>query len=227
MHYSQRLRELYQQHADPTIAKGAKAYMRNQFEFMGIPAPLRRQLNKGFLQSHPLPQPPELYTLVHHLWTEEEREFQYFAMDSLYTLRKRWQEDILQLFEHCVVQKSWWDTVDFIASKLVGEYFRRFPEQMYPRVLSWIGHKNMWLNRTAIIFQLSYKKNTDCALLTEAILRHAASKEFFHQKAIGWALRQYSYTNSAWVERFIADHTLQPLSVREGLKAIRRNASAD
>ncbi|NMA86744.1 MAG: DNA alkylation repair protein, partial [Tissierellia bacterium] len=44
------------------------------------------------------------------------------------------------------------------------------------------------------------------------------TEEFFVNKAIGWALRQYSKTNKEWVENFINQNQLHPLSVKEGSK---------
>jgi 3-methyladenine DNA glycosylase AlkD len=48
------------------------------------------------------------------------------------------------------------------------------------------------------------------------------SKEFFLRKAIGWALRQYAWTNPAEVQRYVSLHQdrLSPLSRREALKNV-------
>jgi 3-methyladenine DNA glycosylase AlkD len=78
----------------------------------------------------------------------------------------------------------------------------------------------MWLRRTAILFQLKYKQDTNEQLLYQYILRNADSKEFFIQKAIGWALREYSKTSPASVKEFLQDHEVSRLSYREGSKYI-------
>lgn len=70
------------------------------------------------------------------------------------------------------------------------------------------------------MFQLKYKERTDEKLLFDYILRSADSDEFFIQKAIGWALREYSKTNPQAVRQFIGEHELKPLSRREGLKIL-------
>ena len=51
------------------------------------------------------------------------------------------------------------------------------------------------------------------------------TREFFLRKAIGWALRSYSYVDPDAVERFVHDHDaeLSGLSKREALKAIERD----
>lgn len=117
--------------------------------------------------------------------------------------------------EWLISTKSWWDTVDAIAPKPVGKIAASYPEVIEETLDGWAVHENMWLRRAAILFQLKYKEKTDDALLYRYILKNADSKEFFIQKAIGWALREYSKTNPASVKEFIENHKLAPLSVRE------------
>jgi 3-methyladenine DNA glycosylase AlkD len=120
--------------------------------------------------------------------------------------------------EQLITTKSWWDTVDAIAPKAVGKIADKFPEVVPETIDGWATHDYMWLKRAAILFQLKYKQKTDEELLYQYIRQNAASKEFFIQKAIGWALREYSKTNPASVKKFIEGQPLAPLSVREGSK---------
>ena len=46
------------------------------------------------------------------------------------------------------------------------------------------------------------------------------STEFYINKAIGWALREYSKTDADWVREFVATHELSRLSQREALKRL-------
>lgn len=85
---------------------------------------------------------------------------------------------------------------------------------------AWINGDNIWLARTAILFQLKYKEKTDVDLLFFNCEKWLASKEFFIQKAIGWALRQYAKVDSEAVRQFVNSHSLAPLSRREALKHI-------
>jgi 3-methyladenine DNA glycosylase AlkD len=120
-----------------------------------------------------------------------------------------------------IVDKSWWDTVDLIASNLAGMWLLdRTAAQRKQIALQWAKDKHLWLNRTAIIFQLKYKTQTDTTLMFRIMEMHAGSKEFFIQKAIGWALRQYARTDAATVRAFVQAVPLKPLSVREALKHI-------
>jgi 3-methyladenine DNA glycosylase AlkD len=119
------------------------------------------------------------------------------------------------------VQRSWWDTVDYIKSACLKEFFLRFPEGRYEITDRWIKSGNIWLQRLSVIFQLGYKAKTDTRLLERNILRLKESDEFFVQKAIGWSLRDYARTDPEFVRRFVLTHQLKPLSKREALKHLK------
>ena len=121
--------------------------------------------------------------------------------------------------------KSWWDTVDLIAGKQIGYHLRQHPQLIDPSVGKWLNSGNLWLQRTALLFQLKYKQNTDTALLLKVIDRLKDSDEFFLQKAIGWILREYSKTDAAWVCKVVDQKELAPLSAREALKWLKNNAN--
>ena len=110
------------------------------------------------------------------------------------------------------------DTVDFLASNMVGMHFKRFPNLIPEYTSKWMASGNIWLQRTCLLYQLKYKENTNTSLLYSWIHSLMDSKEFFIQKAIGWILREYSKTAPAEVIDFIHNTNLKPLSKREGLK---------
>jgi 3-methyladenine DNA glycosylase AlkD len=120
-----------------------------------------------------------------------------------------------------LLNKSWWDTVDHACTELISPYFKLFPEEINKITGKWNKSKNFWLQRSSIMFQKKYRKDTDTVLLAKYILAHAKSKEFFVQKAIGWALREYSYVDPKWVSDFVRKNKLAPLSEREALKRIK------
>jgi 3-methyladenine DNA glycosylase AlkD len=120
--------------------------------------------------------------------------------------------------ESLLIKKSWWDSVDIMAESLVGSLCLLNPGLINSHVLKWNKNKNIWLVRTSILFQLKYKKDTDTQILTAVITTNSNTNEFFINKAIGWALREYSKTNQEWVKDFIDNHSLNKLSVREASK---------
>lgn len=80
-----------------------------------------------------------------------------------------------------------------------------------------------WVRRVGIMLQLGWKERTDSQYLQTAILANQGDEDFFIQKAIGWALRDYSKVNPEWVRTFVANHALSALAQREGCKYLWRD----
>ena len=214
------LTDEFQHHANPAIAEQQKAYMRNQFEFYGIKSTLRKEIQKPFLSAKALPPKSELETIVQLIWQQPQRECQYVAQEFVNKYVKHTAIKDIELYEYMVTHKSWWDTVDFIANNLMGRYFKLHPELRQAYVDKWLKSNNIWLQRCAILFQLKYKDDLDTALLAYSINSLLGSKEFFINKAIGWALREYSKTNPTWVSKFVTETDLSHLSQKEALRLI-------
>jgi len=215
------LKKLFEQNANPAQAGPMKKYMRDQFEYLGIKSPQMAALNKEFIKEYGLPPIGQLNTIVRELWSLPQREFQYAAMSLMGRLEKKVEPEFISTIEYLLVTKSWWDTVDALAGHAVGTQFKRFPDVREKYLKKWRKSDNFWLRRTTLLFQLGYKKETDFDLLCELIKENLGSDEFFINKAIGWALRQYAHTNPAPVKKFVkATKELHPLSRREALKNI-------
>jgi 3-methyladenine DNA glycosylase AlkD len=217
------LTQWMKQHANPERAVAMEAYQRNQFPFLGIPAPERAQLLKTFFAKYGEPSDAQWEPIVRRLWDLPEREYQYVAIWLVEKRKMNFAIHHIDLIEFLITNKSWWDTVDTIASHFAGGYLRKYPERIPAVTERWISSSHMWLQRSAILFQLSYKQQTDSDLLFRLIRRCEGSKQFFINKAIGWALREYAKTNRSAVERFVQETNLHPLSAREALK-VRRKA---
>ena len=210
--------ELFEKNADPSQAAPMKKYMRDQFKYLGIKTPQSAALQKEFYAEHDLPDVNDLDEILRELWTLPQREFQYVGLGLLDKLEKKLPEKFIKTIEYLIVTKSWWDTVDALASHSVGTHFRRFPDVREKYLPKWRASKNIWLRRTAILFQLNYKKGTDFELLCDIIRENLDSKEFFINKAIGWALRQHARTDPNAIRRFVNSTQLHPLSRREAMK---------
>ncbi len=218
--YNKNLRNLLSAHGDEATAEWSGHYMKDQFVFFGIKAPLRRALFKQFWTGNTPPQYNDLFDVVLELWLEPEREFQYYAIELLERYKKTWAEDMIELFEKIIITKSWWDSVDGISSVLVSVYFKKYSHQIIPVTEKWMASGNMWLQRVCLIFQLTYRKQTDTELMFNYMRQLNHSKAFFIQKAIGWALRQHARTDPDLVRQFVENTHLAPLSKREALKHI-------
>lgn len=218
-----RLRAKLEIQRDPVAAVQMKAYMKNKFEFLGLKSPVRRRLYKEFRTEQDLELVTEgkLLEWVELLWHQSYREFHYIAVDELIACKKLLTADGAAAVERLVTRSSWWDTVDMLATNVLGTYYKTRPEEMENKIRNvWSLSDNLWLNRTGILVQLNHKHDTRLDLLHVAITPHVASSEFFLQKSIGWALRELAKTNPNWVRSYLRDNTLKPLSVREALRII-------
>ncbi|MGO1061110.1 DNA alkylation repair protein [Planococcus sp. FY231025] len=204
------------------LAAPMAAYMRNQFPFLGIKTPLRKTLLKEQFLEYQLPEPEQLEQEVWKLYRLPEREYQYAAIALLEKMAKQLSVADLPFLRELIESKSWWDSVDSIAPRAVGGIVAKERPAGTLAMLEWAEAGNMWTNRAAILHQLKYKQGTDTEVLQQIILRHAGSPEFFLQKSIGWALREYAKTDSEWVRSFTLEHALMPLSKREAVKNISK-----
>lgn len=220
--YLMPLSSLFQENSNGEIAFYMKKYMKGQYDYFGIKAPERRELKKAFLQKYGLPENSLLNEIVGECWALPQREYQYFIMEVLERSAKKAEKERIELYEFMIISKSWWDTVDYIAANLVGTHFQKYPELTKAVTEKWMASGNIWLQRTALLFQLKYKKKTDINLMARYIDRLQGSKEFFINKAIGWILREYSKTDGGWVREFVNLRSLAPLSHREALKWMER-----
>jgi 3-methyladenine DNA glycosylase AlkD len=218
--YIKALQEELEAHRNEKIAHEQSAYMRNLFSFYGIKTTERRAIAKPFIEKRFLPSKQEAKNIVMQLWQLPQREYHYVAQELMEKYKTQFEQHDIELFEYMITTNSWWDTVDFIAAKLVGAYFKKYPKQKEVYCKKWLASNNMWLQRTAVIFQLKYKETTDVLLLQKVIQSLLGSKEFFINKAIGWALREYSKTNPLWVVQFVENTTLNNLSKKEALRLI-------
>jgi 3-methyladenine DNA glycosylase AlkD len=204
---------------DPIRAEQQRAYMRNQFEYCGLGAPQWLGLLKEIFTEYGTFTGNKLKKFVDLAYQQEYRELQYCGLEMMQTRIKEWPENWIKVLEKCVITESWWDTVDWLA-KLIGIHFKHYPKLQHVYAHKWIESNNLWLQRVAIIHQLLWKERTDEKLLFEMIRRRADSKEFFIQKACGWALRQYAKSNPKSVQRFVEKTELPKLAIREAKKQL-------
>lgn len=208
----------FEANADSKIALQQSAYLRDQFSFYGMKTPIRRAVQKPFLVKAYLPPKDNLESLVRMLWNKPQREYHYFAQELVEKYIKQFEEKDIVLLEFMVLHNSWWDTIDFIAPKLIKAYFKKFPNQRDSQLKKWLSSNNFWLQRSCLIFQLLEKDETDVILLKHVIESLLGSQEFFINKAIGWVLRDYGRTNPKWVMEFVKNTKLHPLSSREAIR---------
>ena len=202
--------------ANPDDVVAMKAYMKNKFEFLGVKTPARRKLTKAFFKQHT--DSVIDWNFINEAWKNPYRELQYTALDYLEIRKKLLTPSDLPRLKKLAQTKSWWDTIDFL-DRLVGSIMAGFPETK-EIIVAWSCDEDIWLRRLAIDYQLLRKEKTDTELLEKILVNNLGRTEFFINKAIGWALRDYSKTNPDWVRDSIERHQTEmaALSIREGSK---------
>lgn len=193
-------------------------YMRNRFPFLGLKKPERTALSKEFLKNKGKDMTVD-WDFIFKSFDLPEREFHYLAIDYMDRVRDLFKVDDIENIKKIIMTKSWWDSVDAI-NRTVGYLAMKYPKIKDENLLKWAESENIWLIRISIIFQLKYKEKTDTEFLNYVILKNSNCNEFFINKAIGWALREYSKTNRTWVKNFIENNNLSKLSIREASKYI-------
>lgn len=208
--------DLLREHADPDAGARMSAYLRSQFVFLGIASPLRKTLCRDFFRG--ARKADVDWGFVTQCWAGGYREFKYVATDYLFIVRERLTDGDLDRIAHLATTEPWWDTVDAL-DRTVGCIALAYPAAA-GTLLAWSIDDNIWLRRISIDHQLLRKETTDTALLEAIIVNNLGSSEFFINKAIGWALRDYAKTNPEWVRAFVGRHRerLAPLSIREAGK---------
>jgi len=215
------LETVFQENNNPENAVAMAKYMRNQFSFFGIKTEERRQIFKEVLHENLKEVTKNPRKIALELYQKPQRELHYCAIEILIKhLKNKYIKDDIQLIKKMLTTNSWWDSVDTIAKNILGDYLLAFPLETENIIERFSNSDNMWLNRSAILFQLGYKNKTNFELLRSECEKHKNSNEFFIQKAIGWALRAYAKTNPDGVKHFATNTNLKPLSKKEALKNI-------
>ena len=206
--------------ADANRAREMSRYMRDQFSFFGISRPEVKRILKQQLKREKIPK--IISPVLYDLWSHHEREMQYAAIELIKLVLHRQPASFIQVLEHLILQKSWWDTVDALAV-LSGAHLKRHSSLQPTTTNRWINENNIWLQRTAILHQLKYGSETDFHLLQKYVLKVGMSNDFFIQKASGWALRQYGKFAPVSVSSFIESNSslISALAKREALRNLK------
>ena len=201
-----------------------RAYMKDQFEFLGVKTPARRTAVAELISGQKNASAADLLRCARALWLSPKREYQYVAVDLLAHHAARLTPSHIPALLALVKKKSWWDTVDALAG-VVGRVVRRTctDDPEVQRLMDEaLESPNLWIRRVAIIHQLGWRGQTDSRRLFTYAMSCAHEKEFFIRKAIGWALRDYARHAPGEVRVFLKANQkrLSPLTLREAGKHI-------
>ena len=201
------------------LAVSMERYMQDKFRFLGVRGATRTEIYKKYFPEARKSKAID-WDFIENCWNKEEREFQYVVVYYLKAMQRFFKREDISRLKYLIVTKSWWDTVDLLA-KVVGSLVIRI-EGYEQIMLEWSKDSNIWLKRVAILYQLSLKDKVDKHILDKILVNNLGHNEFVINKAIGWALRDYSKFDPEWVREFIKKNrdNMANLSIREASKYI-------
>ena len=204
-------------HKNEEQAQKMSKYMLNKFEYIGIKTPERREIFKNFFKEYKNKEKID-WEFVNKCWENKYREFQYVAADYLKNMKDKLTIDDIPKLKRLILKKSWWDTIDNLDMTIGALALK--DSNVNKILLEWSLDENIWLRRIAIDHQLLRKEKTNTELLEKILKNNLGQTEFFINKAIGWALRDYSKTNPEWVKNFIEEikENMAKLSIKEASK---------
>jgi 3-methyladenine DNA glycosylase AlkD len=220
------LRRQMKKAGDPARAIGQQAYMKSAMPYHGLrTAEVRAICRQVFAACELDSEGPGWRADVLAIWRGAAfREERYGAIElaQLRKYRALHLMPALPMFEEIIVTGAWWDYVDAVATHDLALLLENERAPMRRAMLAWSRSDDMWKRRSAIICQLPFKEKTDLDLLYACIEPSIERREFFLRKAIGWALRQYAWTDPAEVTSYVRANAerLSPLSQREALKNV-------
>jgi len=208
-------------HADPVRARGARAYLKSEWEFIGVTAPVFRRAIKAELVATPLGDRKTLLATVLALWAHDVFELRAAAVELLDMHGALLLPTDLTLVERLIRESHTWALVDGLAAHVAGSIVERHPARA--RTLDrWARDRDFWLRRSAMLALLVPLRRGGgdferFARYADAMLEE---REFFVRKAIGWVLREVSKKRPALVSDWIAPrlHRASGVTRREALK---------
>lgn len=206
----------------PEKAQEMARYMKNRFSFIGLARPDLKSLSLSLIKDSKRWDNQTLINEVLYYFYLPQREYQYLAIALVEANYKRltwdeWQTHLFALFGSPQDSFAWWDSVDALRKPL-GLWLKLYPEYLAELIQQFQNNPSFWKRRVAITVQLQYKEKTEINLLAQSILCNLNDSEFFIQKGIGWALREYSKTDPQWVKRFLSKHAFSKLANKEASK---------
>lgn len=210
--------------ADSKKAVEMAAYMKTSMPFYGVQKPQRLPIIRQFKEQYAASDFDSYRDSVLCLWRRPHREEKYLAINYAEAFPEFISSEALSLYEQLIREGAWWDFVDPVAINLVGEAYLQERRKLKPEIEKWSTDDDLWMRRASIICQLHHKDDTDEKQLYKLCSRLSHEKEFFIQKAIGWALREHAKTAPESVAAYLKENAgrLAPLSFREASKHLQK-----
>lgn len=200
-------------------AKSMSKTVREQFDFLGVKVIARREATYPIFDKNPPKDGDELALRVTDMWGQPYREIQYAACDYLFRHKHLLGGQHLNFLKHLIKTRSWKDTVDVVSTSVLGDLVWRFPV-LRAKIAAWIRDPNIWIRRSAILFQIQYRDRTDWEMLRDFCAHCAQDEDYYIRNSIGRALAEYARINPMEVRKFVLNTPFAPTTAQEVLKSI-------
>ena len=207
--YTKKIHSLLAKHGDELAAQTMTKVTNGQFKFLGIKTVEQNELTKKIFVNYPLPKYDETKSIIRELFSFEEREYLYFGISLFLKRKKMWQKTDIVFIESLILTQPGWDTVEYISTEIVSQFYEMYPRIATEFIQAWISSKSQWLKAAAIMFQRTFKDQTNTELLAESITANISSDSDIVNRAIGAALRNYSKSNYKWVLDFVVKNSAE------------------
>lgn len=207
--YTKKIHSLLAKHGDELAAQTMTKVTNGQFKFLGIKTVEQNELTKKIFVNYPLPKYDETKNIIREFFSFEEREYLYFGISLFLKRKKMWQKTDIVFIESLILTQPGWDTVEFISTEIVSQFYEMYPRIATEFIQAWISSKSQWLKAAAIMFQRTFKDQTNTELLAESITANISSNSDIVNRAIGAALRNYSKSNYKWVLDFVVKNSAE------------------
>jgi 3-methyladenine DNA glycosylase AlkD len=207
---------------DAARARGAKAYLKSDLQFIGVAASPLRAVARDFLARHPELDHAAVIGLVEALWSKPVFELRAVAVAVLERRTDALEVSDLDLVGDLLRRSGTWALVDWLCTKVAAVLVAREPDMARPILERWSADEDFWLRRASLLAQLPQLRagGGDFELFAELASRMVGEKEFFIRKAIGWVLRDVSKKRPELAFDFLSSHIreVSGLTLREGSK---------
>jgi 3-methyladenine DNA glycosylase AlkD len=207
---------------DEERARGAKAYLKSDLEFIGVSAKPLRAVAGTFLADHPELERESLISLALALWDRSVYELRAVVVALLERRAGGLGSEDLALVEGLLRRSNTWALVDWLCTKVASPIVDRDPDEASAVLERWSRDGDFWVRRASMLAQLPALRagRGDFELFAACAGRMVGEKEFFIRKAIGWVLRDVSKKRPELAYAFLANHIheVSGLTLREGAK---------
>jgi len=207
---------------DEERARGAKAYLKSDLDFIGVAAKPLRKVARDFLDRHPGFDRVWLTTLVEVLWERPVFELKAVAVAVLERNVRMLEIADLELVEDLLRRSQTWALVDWLCTKVAAPLVGRDPDVTESILRRWSTDDDFWIRRASMLAQLPALRSGggNFDFFASIASSMVEEKEFFIRKAIGWVLRDVSKKRPLLAYGFLIEHIdeVSGLTFREGSK---------